>query len=148
MSRFITVHPGSPRLSTVPPRLRHGSSRFVPDHQTGMNRHLKPGQWERGLKHMLYLDQIVHTFFGSNFAYFFIFFYFDIVQTFVCKTVTRLCQASFWPVEILSENVHKHWAPRLARRGQMLITLEPHGIFWSNLAYLYILILSRHWYAK
>ena len=47
-TRFNTVHPGSPRLSTVPPRLWHGSSRFIPDHQTGMNRHLKPGQWERG----------------------------------------------------------------------------------------------------
>ena len=49
MSRFHTVHPGSPRLSKVPLRLWHGSSRFIPDHQTGMNRHLKPGQWERGL---------------------------------------------------------------------------------------------------
>ena len=48
MSRFHTVHPGSPRLSTVPPRLWHGSSRYIPDHQTGMNRHLKPGQWEWG----------------------------------------------------------------------------------------------------
>ena len=46
---FNTVHPGSPRLSTVPPRLWHGSSRFIPDRQTGVNRHLKPGQWERGL---------------------------------------------------------------------------------------------------
>ena len=42
VSRFNTVHPGSPRLSTVPPR-------FITDHQTGVNRHLKPGQWERGL---------------------------------------------------------------------------------------------------
>ena len=48
MSRFNTVHPGSPRLSTMPPRLWHGSSRIIPDHQTGMNRHLKPGQCERG----------------------------------------------------------------------------------------------------
>ena len=31
---------------------------------------------------------------------------------------------------------------------KMLITLEPHGIFDSNFAYLYILTLSRHWYAK
>ena len=53
LTRFNTVHPGSPRFSTVPPRLWHGSSRFIPDHQTGVNRHLKPGQWERGLK----LDQ-------------------------------------------------------------------------------------------
>ena len=33
ISRFNTVDPGSPRLSTVPPRLRH-------DRQTGMNRSL------------------------------------------------------------------------------------------------------------
>ena len=57
LTRFNTVHPGSPRLSTVPPRLWHGSSRFIPDHQTGMNRHLKPGQWERGLN----LWPILHT---------------------------------------------------------------------------------------
>ena len=53
-SRFNTVHPGSPRLSTVPPRVWHGSSRFIPDHQTGMNRHLKPGQWERGFSYTFY----------------------------------------------------------------------------------------------
>ena len=37
-----------------------------------------------------------------------------------------------------------------AGRGQLvkiLKTLEPHGIFGSNLAYLYILTLSSHWYA-
>ena len=50
LTRFNTVHPGSPRLSTVPPRLWHGSARFIPDHQTGVNWHLKPGQWERGYK--------------------------------------------------------------------------------------------------
>ena len=53
--RFNTVHPGSPRLSTVPPRLWHGSSRFIPDHQTGMNRHLKLEQRERGFKSIKYL---------------------------------------------------------------------------------------------
>ena len=52
LTRFNTVHPGSPRLYTVPPRLWHGLSRFIPDHQTGVNRHLKPGQWERAL-HMI-----------------------------------------------------------------------------------------------
>ena len=31
---------------------------------------------------------------------------------------------------------------------KMLIALEPHDIFWSNFAYLYISTLSRHWYAK
>ena len=59
LSRYLTAfpvtpvesrlfYPGSPRLSTVPPRLWHGSSRVILDHQTGVNRHLKPGQWERG----------------------------------------------------------------------------------------------------
>ena len=31
---------------------------------------------------------------------------------------------------------------------KMLIILEPHHIFWSNFACLYILMLSRHCYAK
>ena len=39
-TRFILVLQGCPRW--------HGSSRFIPNHQTGMNRHLQPGQWERG----------------------------------------------------------------------------------------------------
>ena len=30
---------------------------------------------------------------------------------------------------------------------EMLITLEQHGIFGSNNAYLFILMLSSHWYA-
>ena len=30
----------------------------------------------------------------------------------------------------------------------VLITLEPHGIFRSNFAYLFILAMSSHWYAK
>ena len=39
----------------------------------------------------------------------------------------------------------------LSRRGQLvkvLITLEPHDILGSNFAYLFILTLSSHWYAK
>ena len=39
----------------------------------------------------------------------------------------------------------------VAGRGllvKMLITLLPYHIFWSNFAYLYILTLLRHWYAK
>ena len=31
---------------------------------------------------------------------------------------------------------------------KMLITLDPQGILWSNFAYLYMLRLSSHWYAK
>ena len=36
-------------------------------------------------------------------------------------------------------------------RGQLVktfITLQPHGIFGSSFAYLYILKLSSHWYTK
>ena len=33
-------------------------------------------------------------------------FYFNIAQPLVYKTVTRVCRASFWPVEVVSENVH------------------------------------------
>ena len=44
MSRFNTVQHGSSRISKVV----HGAvtvvTRFIPDHQTGVNRHLKPGQ--------------------------------------------------------------------------------------------------------
>ena len=31
---------------------------------------------------------------------------------------------------------------------KILITLEPYKIFRSNFAYLFLLILSSHWYAK
>ena len=34
--------------------------------------------------------------FGSNCAYFLL----NIVQPLVCKTVARVCRASFWPVEV------------------------------------------------
>ena len=44
MSRFNTVHPGSPRLSTVPPRLWHGSSRIIKPGWTGtLNRDSENG---------------------------------------------------------------------------------------------------------
>ena len=39
----------------------------------------------------------------------------------------------------------------LAGRGhlvKMLLSLEPHGIFGSNFAYLFILTVSSHCYAK
>ena len=50
MSRFNTVQHGSSRISKVVHGAATVVTRFIPDHQTGMNRHLKPGQWERGLK--------------------------------------------------------------------------------------------------
>ena len=31
---------------------------------------------------------------------------------------------------------------------KMLINIEPHGISISNFAYLFILTLSKNWYAK
>ena len=63
MSRFNTVHPGSPRFSTVPPRFYPGSSRFIPDHRTGVNRGLKPALWERSftLFRLIYEQGILWT---------------------------------------------------------------------------------------
>ena len=58
--------------------------------------------------------------FWSNFVL-----HFNIVETRVYKTVTRLRPASISP----------------AGRGQlvkMLITLESHGMIWSDFAYLYM----------
>ena len=49
MSRFNTVQHGSSRISKVVHGAATVVTRFIPDHQTGVNRHLKPGQWERGL---------------------------------------------------------------------------------------------------
>ena len=44
LTRFNTVHPGSPRLSTVPPRLWHGSSRIIKPGWTGtLNRDSENG---------------------------------------------------------------------------------------------------------
>ena len=59
MSRFNTVHPGSPRFSTVPPRFYPGSSRFIPDHRTGVNRGLKPALWERSFNVHYVLDNTI-----------------------------------------------------------------------------------------
>ena len=44
MSRFNTVQHGSSRISKVVHGAATVVTRFIPDHQTGMNRHLKPGQ--------------------------------------------------------------------------------------------------------
>ena len=49
MSRFNTVQHGSSRISKVVHGAATVVTRFIPDHQTGVNRHLKPGQWEWGL---------------------------------------------------------------------------------------------------
>ena len=42
----------------------------------------------------------------------------------------------------------EHHSSLLWSVSEMLLTLEPHGIFRSNLAYLLILAKSSHWYAK
>ena len=44
MSRFNTVQHGSSRISKVVHVAATVVTRFIPDHQTGVNRHLKPGQ--------------------------------------------------------------------------------------------------------
>ena len=72
--------------------------------------------------------------------------YFDhILHTNACQhyLTTGMCNSLFW-----WKGFAKH---HLAGRGLLvktLITLEPHGIFRSNFAYLIILTLSSHWYAK
>ena len=53
--------------------------------------------------------------------------YFNMVQQLICKTVTWLHRASFLGQALLVK---------------MLITLEPHGMFGSNLIYYCILTLS------
>ena len=48
ISRFNTVHPGSPKLSTVPPRLWHGLSRIIKPGWTGtLNRDSENGALAR-----------------------------------------------------------------------------------------------------
>ena len=42
----------------------------------------------------------------------------------------------------------EHHISRCGQLVKMLITLEQHDIFGSNFAYLFILTLSSHWYAK
>ena len=44
LSRFNTVQHGSSRIYKVVHGAATVVTRFIPDHQTGMNRHLKPGQ--------------------------------------------------------------------------------------------------------
>ena len=44
MSRFNTVQHGSSRISKVVHGAATVVTRFIPDHQTGVNRHLKPEQ--------------------------------------------------------------------------------------------------------
>ena len=46
---FNTVQHGSSRISKVVHSAATVVTRFISDHQTGMNQHLKPWQWERGL---------------------------------------------------------------------------------------------------
>ena len=59
MSRFNTVQHGSSRISKVVHGAATVVTRFITDHQTGVNRHLKPGQWERGLTHDLQFRNIL-----------------------------------------------------------------------------------------
>ena len=61
MSRFNTVLCGSSRISKVVHGAATVVTRFIPDHQTGMNRHLKPGQWEWGLRYSIHTTIIIIT---------------------------------------------------------------------------------------
>ena len=57
MSRFNTVHPGSPRLSTVPPRLWHGSSRII---QPGLTRTLNRDSENGALHNCVHIFDIAY----------------------------------------------------------------------------------------
>ena len=52
---------------------------------------------------------------------------------------------TWYIIKSLSVSVRLYVRQQLVK---LLITFESHGIFGSNLAYLYILTLSSHWYAN
>ena len=71
--------------------------------------------------------------------------YFNIVQPLPCKTMTRLCRASFWPVKLIIKyqlRVDKASSSIiLAGRAllvKMLITLEPHIVYLLQILYIYV----------
>ena len=65
-----------------------------------------------------------------------------------------ICMSTFhkhWhakPTFLLDEGLLSISLPCCCQLVKMIITLEPYGIFGSNFAYLFILILSGDWYAK
>ena len=65
MSRFNMVQHGLSWISKVVHSAATVVTRLIPDHQTGMNRHLKPGQWEQGLR-KFYEHKIVIIFLPIN----------------------------------------------------------------------------------
>ena len=66
MSRFNTVQHGSSRISKVVNGAATVVTRFIPDHQTGVNRHLKPELWERGFKTHIVSPQIQVKYEGNS----------------------------------------------------------------------------------
>ena len=61
----------------------------------------------------------------------------NIVQPLACVTALLMDEA------LLSISPVGH-----GQLVKMLITLELHGVFRSNFAYLFILKMSSHWYVK
>ena len=53
-----------------------------------------------------------------------------------------------WPPFFMGEGLLSISPECCGQLVKMLINLEPNGIFGSNYAYLFILTLSRHMYAK
>ena len=74
---------------------------------------------------MAYFDQILH----SN-AY--------------QQYLTKACVTTF----LMDEGWLSIISAGCGQLVKMLIILEPHGLFESNFAYLFILMLSSHWYAR
>ena len=56
----------------------------------------------------------------------------------ICRQTRICCQTSY----------RLRYAARYSQLVNMLISLEPHGIFGSNSACLFILTLLSHWCAK
>ena len=69
-----------------------------------------------------------------------------ILHTNACEhdLTTGICNSLF----MMDEDLQSIISAGRRQLVKMLITLEPHGIFGLNFAYLFIFSLSSHWYAN
>ena len=81
---------------------------------------------------MVYFDQIMHTNACQN----------DL-NTGLCNSLFA-CVTAF----LMDDGLLSIISAGCCQLVKMLITLELHGIFGSYFAYLFILTMSNHWYAK
>ena len=78
---------------------------------------------------MVYFDQILHS-------------------TCIRVHVDLVLPLAFLTIFLMDEALLSTSPALRGRFVKMLITLEVHGIFGSNFAYLFVLTLSSHWFAK